>query len=211
MEYIVLYGAAAIICCIGIGFFRLAAQEIDSSMPWKIWGTMVLYDLFAVWFLHWNYGETAAVILKYLTLGVVLWVCAWTDYKEYLILNRILLLALVMRMAWLGIDFLAYGNVEFTYIVVSGLIAAAMLAAASLLCKVISPGAVGFGDIKLLMVLGLYTGVDLAAALLINTFLVMFVVSAILLLRKKVNRKTVIPFAPFLVIGMMITSLLTGI
>lgn len=211
MEYILFYCMTAVICCISIAFFRFAAQEIEKPFPWKVWFAMVLYDVLVVWLLYWHYEESAVDILKYLTFGTVLWVCGWTDYKEYLILNRILLLALLLRMVWLGFEFLIYGNVEFTYIVMSAAIAAIMLAVASLLCRVVSPGAVGFGDMKLLIVLGLYTGVDLAVTILIDTFLVMFVVSVVLLLMKKVNRRTVVPFAPFLVTGMVIASILTGI
>ena len=42
------------------------------------------------------------------------------------------------------------------------------------------------------------------------TLLVMFVVSVILLLARKVTRKSVIPFAPFLYGGMLLASFLFG-
>lgn len=86
-----------------------------------------------------------------------------------------------------------------------------MLGVASLLCKLVSPRAVGFGDVKLLIILGIYTGIDLAVEILIYTFAVMFIIAVALLALKKANRKTVLPFAPFLLAGTILTFLLIGI
>lgn len=211
MKYVILYGAAVIITCLGSGMFCLAAQEIKMEIPWKWFWTMAVCNMITAFFLQYVYAAETSSVLKYLLLCIVLWICAWTDYKKYLILNRILAVALIVRIIWLAAEFCIFGIPEMKYIIISALAAAAMLAAASLLCKAAVPGSVGFGDIKLLLVMGLYTGTELAAEIMIYTFLILFLVSVVLLILKKVSRKTVIPFAPFLLAGAVLTPFLTGI
>lgn len=201
----------AVICCAGAGVLFLAAEELQEKLPRKILAGMVVFNFASAWFLHTHYGSSLFLILKYLTLSAFMWVCAWTDYRKFLILNRVLLLALAVYAGWAAAAFLLYGTQEFSAMLITGGIAAGMLAAAALLCKLVSSGGVGFGDVKLLIVLGLYAGVNPAVEILIYTFLVMFVVSVFLLVTKKATRKSVIPFAPFLLIGTVAAAFLTGI
>lgn len=211
MEYVLLCSAEAAVSVGGTALFRLAAKEIEKPFPRNVCAAMTALNLILafIWALY--YKEELPVILKASTIVVILWVCAWTDYRRYLILNRILVLGLMLRLVWGLADFLIYSREDFLFILASALIAGGMLGAASLLCRVLSPQAVGFGDIKLLILFGLYTGVDLAAGSLIYTFLILFFVSAVLLILKKADRKTVIPFAPFLLAGTAVSSFLSGL
>lgn len=211
MELLFLCIAAAIICIIGIALFRLAARKTEMGPPLKLWCFITVFQFLLLFLLRLYYQEQSLVILKYLTLCIILWVCAWTDYKKYLILNGILLWALFMRGFWLIAELLLYGWNDVRFILISAGIASVMLGAASLLCKLVSPRAVGFGDVKLLIILGIYTGIDLAVEILIYTFAVMFIIAVALLALKKANRKTVLPFAPFLLAGTILTFLLIGI
>ena len=66
------------------------------------------------------------------------------------------------------------------------------------------PEAVGLGDVKLLAVCGLMVGFPGVVYLLIRAMLAMFLVSVVQLLRKKVNAKSELPMAPFVLFAALI-------
>ncbi len=141
-------------------------------------------------------------VLKMLSLCTVLWVCAYTDCKAYLILNRVLLFGLLVFLAFFTIQ----GMLEplnFRYAAMEAGIAAGGVFTAGLLCRLVMPGSVGFGDLKLLFLLGLYLGMDTWNAVF-YTLLASFAVSVCLLAAKRVSKKSALPFAPFLLIGTLL-------
>lgn len=210
MSELWIYGGAFLVSVLGIGLFRLAAHELEEPLQRVVCVLMVLCNLALTMVWKVLYGLPPMQILKYLALAAVLCVCAWTDWKKYLILNRVLALALTARAVLFAAELLLYGMEQWKFVALSALIAAGMFAVAGLLCKAVMPQGVGFGDIKLLFTLGLYTGADPGISIMFCTLLVMFVVSVILLLARKVTRKSVIPFAPFLYGGMLLASFLFG-
>ena len=68
----------------------------------------------------------------------------------------------------------------------------------------------GMGDIKLMVILAVYKGVENIVISFIHAFVICSIFAAIGLLLKKLNKTDKLPFAPFLVGGMMITTLLYG-
>ncbi len=199
------------ICAFGAGVFWAAAREIEAPFPKKWVCCMAAATLAIAVFDRRMYGTGTYALLKYLSLCVFLWVCAWTDRKRYLILNRVLWIALVSYFVWAVICLVAYRWEGLRQMLVGGAVAAGILAASAFLCRLVSPGSVGMGDIKLLMILGFYSDVAQAAGILIFAFLILFVVSAALLATRKANRKSVLPFAPFLLLGALAAAVLTGI
>lgn len=223
MDYIVMFAGTALVSCVGIGLFRMADADIQKSKKQEeqeiyqpnrqmkyAAAAMAICNMLLACFLHMYYGTDILSIIKIVTLCVILWVCAWTDFREYLILNRVLLAGVIFRVllltaeCWNSMD-------EAKYIMISACMAAGILAVAAQLCRLISSGSVGFGDVKLLIILGLYAGMNSIMGIMIITFLCVFVVSVVLLLLKKVNRKSVIPFAPFILTGTILAVILTGI
>lgn len=73
-----------------------------------------------------------------------------------------------------------------------------------LLVRLVHPPSIGMGDVKLAVVLGLYTGflgwVTVAAAVVLS-FVLAGVVAIILLITRQADRRTRIAFGPFLIIG----------
>jgi prepilin signal peptidase PulO-like enzyme (type II secretory pathway) len=67
------------------------------------------------------------------------------------------------------------------------------------------------GDIKLLGVTGLYMGLDKIGSLMFPTLILMFFVSLYLLTVKKVSRSTEIAFAPYLLVGTILSAFLMGV
>lgn len=85
-----------------------------------------------------------------------------------------------------------------------GLGAALLWGLLFLVVRLVHPPSLGMGDVKLAVVLGLYTGflgwVTVAAAVLLS-FILAGVVAIILLLSRRADRRTRIPFGPFLLVG----------
>lgn len=72
------------------------------------------------------------------------------------------------------------------------------------LTNLIYPQGMGFGDVKLAGVLGLFLGYLGWGALIVggfSAFLIGGLISVILMAAKKANRKTAIPFGPFMLLG----------
>lgn len=62
---------------------------------------------------------------------------------------------------------------------------------------------IGYGDAACLAVLGIVVSADILWSAIMSGLLLLSVCSMVLLLRKKVKRKTTLPFIPFLTVGML--------
>ncbi len=152
--------------------------------------------------------EDLFTVLKMLCLCTVLWVCAWTDCKAYLIFNQVLLFGLAVFLVLFALQcVLAPENIR--YAAIEAGIAAGGVFTAGLLCRMVMPGSVGFGDLKLLFFMGLYLGMHIWNAIF-YTLLASFAVSVYLLVTKRATRKTALPFAPFLLAGTLSALCLQG-
>lgn len=87
------------------------------------------------------------------------------------------------------------------------LLGGAVLWAVYVVLRLVSPSSMGYGDVKLAFVLGLYLGFVSWSAVLWGTFLA-FVLGAlwglVLMVTKKGTGKTQIPFGPFMLAGALI-------
>ena len=208
---LVLMIGTLLILLLGCGLLLLAGKEIHVTVTKKIFVIYIAGILVSAGFLFRIYGVEDVMLLKYLTLLMIVSVCAWTDLKDYLILNRILLVGFVLRMVFITVEFLAYEVADFKAIILTGILLSIILGIAAGLCKVVAAGGVGYGDIKLLMLMGLFLKTDIAMNVLIFAFIIMFVTVIVLLATKKISRKSSVPFAPFVYLGMIVTALASGI
>lgn len=167
--------------------------------------TCVAVSVFLLWF----YQQDLSYVVLTSAIISVLWACSWYDRKYHLIPNRILVFALILRAAIFAVQ-MAHNPGDMIYILMSSGIAAFALILASILCRLLSPGSVGAGDVKLLGVMGLYLGVNHVWSPVFVTLIVLFCTGVYLLVFKKADRKSEIPLAPFLLIGTVIAAFLTG-
>lgn len=162
------------------------------------------------WFMPWFYGISVIETLKTVCFCALIWPCAYIDYKTHLIPNRILVTALLFR----AILFLGEVIAEpeaWMYLVLSSLLAAVAFSLASLLCRLMIPGSVGYGDVKLLAVTGLYFGINEAWNGIFMALLITFFAAIYMLVIRHSGRKGEIPFAPCLWLGVVAAAFLTGI
>lgn len=76
-----------------------------------------------------------------------------------------------------------------------------------LLSALVSRGSIGMGDVKMFSVLGLFMGTVGVFNLLFFTVFASAICSVVLLLRKKGDKKTMLPLGPFTYVGMLIVIL----
>lgn len=166
--------------------------------------------LFLTGFLALYYRTDLMLICRTMLLCAILWVCAWSDLAEHLIPNKVLLLGLLGLAAVLSLDMLLHMELAL-YILLSTVLAALFMGVAGVLCRLVTPGAMGWGDVKLIILMGAYLGQESIWSAIFCSLLCCFAVSVFLLVTRRADRKTEIPFAPFLLAGTMLAAFLTGI
>lgn len=138
-------------------------------------------------------------LIGYLILSSILLVVTVIDYQHQIIPDTVNLFGLVCA---IGFHVVALSNLSnlFQYIVGS-LVGGGFL----LLIAVITKGAMGGGDIKLMAMLGFWLGWKLIILNLFLSFFIGGIASIILILFKFKNKKDMIPFGPFIVLATMLT------
>lgn len=157
--------------------------------------------LFAGLAAHFGAGAELPAYLYLAALGVVL---SAIDLELRKLPDRLTLPAYVVGVVLLGVASLAGDD--------AGALVRALLAMAAgfgfyFLLAVVYPAGMGFGDVKLAGVLGLFTGWlgwDVWAVGLFAAFLLGGLVSVGLLLAGRANRKSAVPFGPFMVAGSLL-------
>lgn len=81
-----------------------------------------------------------------------------------------------------------------------------------LLCvmRLIVKNGIGFGDVKLFAVLGLFLGLKGIVSTMFLSFVVSFFVSIFLLVSKRKNKKDQIAFAPSILVGTLLSVIFLG-
>ena len=176
------------------GKCRYCGEKISLQYPIVELLNALIYVL-----LYMKYG-LSLYFFKYAILSSLLIVISFIDLKYQIIPDRLNLFCLV-----LGILFtLSYGNIWLT---VNGTIGLFVGGGLFLLIAIITKGAMGGGDIKLMGALGLYFGWKYILLISFLSFIIGAVISISLLVLKIKNRKDYIPFGPFISIASIVTML----
>lgn len=171
---------------------------------------MLVVNVASAVLLHGFYQLSGPDIARTLLTLSLLWACAWADARAYLIPNKVLGQGGLGGVILLAVRLLAEPGYA-VYHLVDRVGAMLLLFAVSGVCRLISPRAVGMGDVKILAVMGLCLGMNLVWSALFWSFGVLFVVCLGLLAAKKAKRSDSIPFAPALLAGTVLAVVLTGI
>lgn len=146
-------------------------------------------------------------VIRYLILLAVLGIIAWIDQHERRIPNRILLILLWIRIVLLIMEWILIPSMGMP-LLISSLLGLLLGGGMFLLAHFITRGGVGMGDVKLFAVIGTYVGGGSIMALVFLTALASAFYSIVMLIRKKIKLKEEIPFAPFVLIGTILTMAL---
>lgn len=142
-------------------------------------------------------------------IGLLLLI-AFVDYKVQLIPNEFLAVGLVIRIVILGVEVL----VDFAKALISiklEMIGCVMMLLMCALLRVISRKGVGMGDIKLLAIFPLFLGIPGCFEAAFYAMIVIFIQACICLLTHKKDKKDVLPFAPAILIGVLMWTICLGL
>lgn len=213
-QMMVLIGAACIASVTGLFLFRIGPIEKMEEQGKKLSSLafipILLVSLFLALFLPWMYDMEFYDIVLTLFFISMMWSCAWYDFYLHIIPNRVLIGALVIRAVLFAVQLLIQTS-QIRYILLSSGMAALGLVIAAGLCRLVIPKSVGMGDIKLLAVMGLYLGMLNTWSAIFFSLLILFFLSVFLLVTKRAERNSELPFAPFVLFGTIFAAVLTGI
>lgn len=161
-------------------------------------------------FMQLFYHSSILEITQVLLTLCALWSCAWIDGKMFLIPNKILLAVGAMGAVVLGLQCLLDQEFARFYLISSATAAVALLIA-TLLCRLVSRNALGMGDVKLVMLMGFLLRHDRVWPCIFVSMICSFFYSLFLLIVKKADKKTEIPFAPILLVGTLVASIITTV
>ncbi|TFC87997.1 prepilin peptidase [Cryobacterium sinapicolor] len=188
------------------GRCRDCAASISARYPLVELGTALFFVVVAIHFLSApsdvpGAGAAVFTVLAYLYLAAVSVTLALIDFDTHTLPNRIVLPTYLVGFALLGGAAVAGGDPSA---LIRGILGLAILWAIYLGLALIYPGGMGFGDVKLAGVLGLFLGCLGWGELIVGGFAA-FLLGGIfglgLLLTKRASRKSGIPFGPWMLGG----------
>ncbi len=142
------------------------------------------------------------VILIYLLIPVT-----FIDIDYLIIPNQFILIGLVVLTIGLPLDFLPINWIEGVY---GSLVFAGFLFSIGLIGQfILKKESIGFGDVKLGLILGGYLGIEYSILALYLSFAIAAIMVFILLGGNFINRKAKIPFGPYLAGGTLLSILTT--
>ncbi len=139
------------------------------------------------------------VLIKYLFLSSILIIISFIDIEYQIIPDRLVLFTMLI-----GIVLNIYTK-DITFL--SSLIGLAIGGGLLLLIALLTNGAMGGGDIKLMAVMGYYIGWPATIMALFISFVLGGIVGILLILFKLKSRKDLVPFGPFLALGTIVSAL----
>ena len=159
--------------------------------------------LIRVWFV---FEQTTFLDYKFLLLYFILvgmTIFCMTDYWERIVPNKILLLWLlifgVIVGMW-GLQDLEGFRQELSSIILGFVFCLISFG----MGYIIGRGSMGAGDVKLSLVMGLFMTSEYVVGAILYGCIVSAVYSLIQIIRKKLTRKDMLPFVPFLYVGLVI-------
>ncbi len=131
------------------------------------------------------------------------------DLKKTIIPNVLILIGLGIRGVIYVIEYFFYREVFFVQLkndLFGFLIGFGIL----FFTSVITRGAIGFGDVKLFGIMGIFSGAICTYSTLLFSLFVSCVISIVLIIMKKKTRKDSIPFGPCIFVGYIIAMIVSS-
>ncbi len=185
-------------------------EDIISSKTTKATDFICLFSavVSCLIFLYCMFIQDTSIIKAFMNAEVMMWlvIVGYIDFKEKIIPNALIVTGICFWAILTTVDILvAQSSVKqvLLYSLVGGLLCGGILFSIAIIVKT----ALGMGDVKMFTVLGLLYGVSNTYSILLFSMVLMAIVSIVLLILKKVTKKTAVPMAPFVVVGFLICVL----
>lgn len=147
--------------------------------------------------------------IKLLSLVLIMFPVAAIDLRVQKIPNKLILFALALRVVLYIPEFIASASRAFE-VLKDNLLAVVLIGGFFLLLSLVFKNSIGMGDIKLFAVMGMYQGVWGTVNSVFFSLVTSFIISVLLLITRKKNRKDTIPFGPSILVGTMLAIGFTG-
>lgn len=154
-------------------------------------------------------GNSVTRNIRSITIISILMIAAYYDYKEFRIPNKLIIPGVLI---WVGItmfEAVTDRDIWLANLITEVIISLALLIVC-VLCSIIVKNGIGMGDIKLLMLTGLIEGIDGAVSSIIVSMIIIFFASIIMLISRKKSKKDFLPFAPYILVGTVISIIISG-
>ena len=181
-------------------------EDSRDSKFWILHGTILVLSclLNVMLFRQTEYGWLAAV--NFAVVYTVVLISGIIDFYCHKIPNFVLFAGVGVRILILLLMVFLYREIFVNELIMSlvGCIASLLV---MLLISILSKQGIGYGDVKLYACLGLYLGIIDTYYVLFYAVLLAALYAAYVLLSKKGDRKTRIPFGPFTYLGFVLVYL----
>ncbi len=171
--------------------------------------TIVMLLVSVAVFLYSFYYVEIVFLKAFMNAEVSMWllVLGYIDWKEGIIPNQMILAGIGFWILLSLLDIFV-AQTMWQKVLFFSLIGGGFCGGVLLIVAIITKSALGMGDVKMFFVIGLLYGLSNTYAILFFSILVMAVISIVLLIAKKVTRKTAVPMAPFVAFGFLINVLM---
>ncbi len=183
-------------------------EENQTRKPFQAWWEYVVVALsevalFVFWYLS---GQPDFLNLTFDLIYVMLvgttFFCT-TDLLEQVVPNKIILLLVLLFFIIVGLH--AVNQMDTVTKLLPSIILGFIFSLLTFgLGYIVAKGRMGAGDVKLVLLMGLFLTGKYVVAVVLYGCVASAVYSLVQLIRKKVTKETAIPFVPFLYIGLII-------
>lgn len=146
---------------------------------------------------------------RLIVLMAILFVAGNIDGRQKIIPNPIVLTGLGLRVLFWALEWIANPN-KIKVIFMDDLWAIGLVVVFFIIGVLLVRGGMGMGDVKLMLVMGLFQGFTGVISALFCALFIMFILAIIVLITKKKSRKDTIAFAPAILLGTLLSVVLTG-
>lgn len=181
------------------GKCRYCGQKVSKQYPIIEFITGILF--FMIFF---KYGFSLELV-KFIFLAALLVVVGTIDLKTQYIYTNTIITGLIVAITIMAIE----GHLINTYSKIPEYIIGGAITAGVLAIIVVTTGAMGWGDVELMFIIGLFVGLKLSLLTLFLAIVIGGIGAVILLVTKIKNRGDSMAFGPFIAIG-AITAILFG-
>ncbi|HOQ01778.1 MAG TPA: A24 family peptidase [Acetivibrio clariflavus] len=161
----------------------------------------------AVFGVQYRYFSDYIKAAKLTVLILLLAPVAYIDFKNRIIPDKVLLVALLLRIVFYLLEFFI-GRKEIAEILVPDFKGVLLGSGVLMLGTLIAKDSIGIGDIKMYGIIGLFASYSGTSSSMILSLFICSFVSIILLVFKKKGRRDTLPLAPFALVGTFIATII---
>lgn len=181
-------------------------KESCNNKFWVLHGIILVLSCLLNMMLFRQMGNDWLLLVNFIMIYTVVQISGVIDFHCHKIPNSVLLMGAGVRILILSLMFI-FSREFFATELIMSLVGCIVSLLVMLLISIVSKQGIGYGDVKLYACLGLYLGIMDTYYILFYAALLAALYAAYILLSKKGNRKSRIPFGPFTYLGFVLVYL----